>query len=47
LNLSISTTFEYVKALKEYGAPIKYDRSRKCYFYEDSGRFLIYFNKIK
>lgn len=44
LNLSISATFEYIKALKEFGAPIKYDRIRKSYFYDDNGRFLFYFN---
>jgi predicted DNA-binding transcriptional regulator YafY len=45
LGLSISTTFEYINALKECGAPISYDRKRKCYYFNENKRFSLSYKK--
>lgn len=43
INVSKRTIFEFIKLMKEYGAPIKYDRHRRTYFYDDGGDFEIKF----
>lgn len=45
LNLCERQTREYVNLFKELGAPVKYDRSRNCYYYEFEGVFNFKFSK--
>lgn len=40
IHVSKRTIFEFIKVMKEFGAPIKYDRYRRTYFYEDGGGIL-------
>lgn len=35
LNVSRSTALEYLKEMKEEGFPIKYDKARTSYYYEE------------
>ncbi len=37
LNLSRSTTLEYLREMKELGFPIKYSFARKTYYYYEEG----------
>ena len=43
LGMSERSLYILLNAMKENGAPIAYDRSRKSYFYEQTGRFQIMF----
>ncbi len=45
LDISESTLYEYLSELKEKGAPIYYDKYRETYFYNEEGRFKIFFEK--
>lgn len=45
LDISKSTLYEYLSELKEKGAPIHYDKYRETYFYNEEGRFKIFFEK--
>jgi hypothetical protein len=38
--------YEYLKAFKEAGAPIAYNRFRQTYYYREAGEFKICFEKI-
>jgi predicted DNA-binding transcriptional regulator YafY len=41
LGISKNTLFSDIRALRDMGAPIKYDRYRETYFYEEDGRVRI------
>lgn len=45
MELSETTLFEYMAIMKELGTPIRYDRFRQTYYYEDDGNFIIHFQK--
>jgi predicted DNA-binding transcriptional regulator YafY len=40
IHISKRTVFELIKTMKEFGAPIKYDRYRRTYFYDIGGGIL-------
>ena len=40
LDLSRSTTLEYLKEMKELGFPIKYCKKRRSYYYEEEGKMV-------
>lgn len=46
LNISERTLFETLKHMKSLGAPIRYCRYRKLYYYEEDGTFCFEFKKI-
>lgn len=39
LNLSERSLYSYLAVLKENGAPIKYNRNRETYYYDEEGSF--------
>lgn len=43
IGVSERSMFDYLKIMKEMGAPIGYSRSKGSYFYHSSGRFNIGF----
>jgi predicted DNA-binding transcriptional regulator YafY len=43
LEISESTLYEYFSVMKDLGAPIRYDKIKKTYYYEFKGRFKIKF----
>jgi len=43
LGLSRTSTYEYLKLMKEFGAPIKYCKYRETYYYDEEGSFVICF----
>ncbi|OQP67614.1 helix-turn-helix domain-containing protein [Niastella populi] len=44
LGVGRTTVFEYLKLMKELGAPIKYCKLRQTFYYEEEGRFIIQFS---
>ncbi|TWV99733.1 hypothetical protein [Chitinophaga pinensis] len=45
LRISERTLFEFLKMMKELGAPIAYDRYKESYYYSEKGGFNIRFVK--
>jgi predicted DNA-binding transcriptional regulator YafY len=45
LDISESTLYEFLKVLKELGAPIDYNQERCSYFFTEKGRIEIRFKK--
>ena len=43
IGISERSTYEYIRLMKEFGAPVLYSRQRKSYYYKEEGRFLISF----
>ncbi len=43
MGISERSLYEYLKVLKELGAPIKFSRQDHSYYYEIEGQFLIAF----
>jgi predicted DNA-binding transcriptional regulator YafY len=43
MGISERSLFEYLKVLKELGAPIKFSRQIRSYYYETGGQFLVHF----
>jgi hypothetical protein len=41
--MSERSTYEYIRLMKEFGAPVSYSRQRKSYFYQQDGSFTIRF----
>jgi DNA-binding IclR family transcriptional regulator len=39
LGISESTLYEYLQTLKAHGAPLKYCKTRRSYYYESTGEF--------
>jgi Mn-dependent DtxR family transcriptional regulator len=40
LDLSRSTTIDFLKEMKEMGFPISYCKKRKCYYYNEEGKMV-------
>ncbi|MDR6566636.1 HTH domain-containing protein [Chitinophaga ginsengisegetis] len=45
LRISERTLYEFLKMMKELGAPIEYDRYKESYFYSEKGGFNVRFSK--
>ena len=43
MGISERSLYDYLKILKEMGAPITFSRNRRTYFYKEEGRFRISF----
>jgi len=43
IGISERSLYDYLKMLKEMGAPIKFSRNRGTYYYDEGGRFRISF----
>lgn len=43
IGISERSTYEYIKLMKDFGAPVSYSRQRKSYYYKEDGRFMISF----
>ena len=43
IGISERSTYEYLRLMKEFGAPVLYSRQRKSYYYKEDGRFTISF----
>jgi predicted DNA-binding transcriptional regulator YafY len=43
LGVSERTVFDYLKLMKEMGAPIQYSRDQATYYYQGDGRFNVRF----
>jgi hypothetical protein len=47
LGFSRASIFEYINDMKELGAPIKYNRLIRTYYYFEDGEFIFQFRKSK
>lgn len=47
LELSESTLYNYLRALRELGAPIAYDKHRQTYYFEAYGKIKICFEEVE
>ncbi|GAC1439882.1 MAG: hypothetical protein NVSMB63_05670 [Sediminibacterium sp.] len=45
MGLCETTLFAYLSIMKELGTPIRYDKHRQTYYYEEDGKFIIAFSK--
>jgi predicted DNA-binding transcriptional regulator YafY len=43
IGISERSTYEYIRLMKDFGAPVLYSRQRKSYYYKEDGRFTISF----
>jgi predicted DNA-binding transcriptional regulator YafY len=43
IGLSERSMYEYIRLMKEFGAPVVYSRERQSYYYLHEGRFMIRF----
>ena len=43
IGISERSTYEYIRLMKEFGAPVEYSRQRKSYYYKEEGTFTISF----
>jgi predicted DNA-binding transcriptional regulator YafY len=43
IGISERSLYDYLKILKEMGAPIKFSRNRGTYYYNEDGRFRVSF----
>ena len=43
IGMSERSMYEYIRLMKEFGAPVVYSRSRKSYYYLEDGSFTIRF----
>ena len=43
IGISERSMYEYIRLMKDFGAPVLYSRQRKSYYYKQEGRFLISF----
>jgi predicted DNA-binding transcriptional regulator YafY len=43
IGISERSTYEYIRLMKDFGAPVEYSRQRRSYYYKEQGRFLISF----
>lgn len=43
IGISERSLYDYLKMLKEMGAPIKFSRNRGTYYYNEEGRFRVSF----
>lgn len=45
MRISERTLFEFLKMMRELGAPIEYDRYKESYFYSEKGGFNVRFSQ--
>lgn len=45
MRISERTLFEFLKMMRELGAPIEYDRYKESYFYAEKGGFNVRFSQ--
>ncbi|HWK02173.1 MAG TPA: hypothetical protein VNS58_00990 [Puia sp.] len=43
IGISERSTYEYLRLMRDFGAPVLYSRQRKSYYYKEDGRFTISF----
>jgi predicted DNA-binding transcriptional regulator YafY len=43
IGISERSMYEYLRLMKDFGAPVAYSRQRKSYFYKIAGKFTIGF----
>jgi len=43
IGMSERSMYEYIRLMKEFGAPVVYSRARKSYYYLEDGSFTIRF----
>lgn len=43
LGVSERTIYDYVNLMKQFGAPVRYDRERETYYYAADGKFVVGF----
>ena len=43
IGLSERSMYEYIRLMKEFGAPVVYSRERQSYYYLHEGRFIVRF----
>jgi predicted DNA-binding transcriptional regulator YafY len=43
MGISERSLYEYLRVLKDLGAPIKFSRQERSYYYETSGKFQVHF----
>ena len=43
LNFSQTTLFAYLSIMRDLGAPIKYNKYKQTYYYEEEGNFVLGF----
>lgn len=43
LKISERSLYYHLKLIKEMGAPVKYSKSRNCYYYEYEGKLILGF----
>lgn len=43
IGMSERSTYEYIRLMKDFGAPVLYSRQRKSYYYKEDGKFTISF----
>lgn len=43
LKMSERNLYQYIKLMKDLGAPIRFDRYRETYYYHEDGQFIISF----
>jgi hypothetical protein len=46
MGISERSLYEYLKVLKGFGAPIKFSRQGRSYYYASGGQFHIHFGRI-
>lgn len=45
LNMAERTIYQYIKLIKNLGAPISYSRTKESYLYDEEGSFVIGFRQ--
>ena len=43
IGISERSLYDYLKLLKEMGAPVRFSRGRRTYYYAEEGRFYVSF----
>ena len=43
IGMSERSVYEYIRLMKEFGAPVSYSRERKSYYYLHEGSFIVRF----
>jgi len=43
IGVSERSMYDYIRLMKEFGAPVVYSRARKSYYYQENGSFIVRF----
>jgi predicted DNA-binding transcriptional regulator YafY len=43
IGISERSTYEYIRLMKDFGAPVGYSRQLRSYYYKEQGQFMISF----